>query len=81
MHSENQHLEFKQLWKDDHLKTICAFATSFFVLTCLLTPIFGLKAPVVAHAVNYAIYWALMIVLIVGIFLASNNTSIDKMAE
>ncbi len=26
MYSENQHLEFKQLWKDDHLKTICAFA-------------------------------------------------------
>src|SRR5574344_295556 len=26
MNSENQQLEFKQIWKDDYLKTICAFA-------------------------------------------------------
>lgn len=26
MRTESQALEFKQLWKDDYLRTICAFA-------------------------------------------------------
>ncbi len=26
--AESQTVEFKQIWKDEHLKTICAFANS-----------------------------------------------------
>lgn len=40
------------------------FGFSFFAWTWVLSDYFGLQAAVVAHAVNYALYWMLMIVLI-----------------
>lgn len=39
------------------------FGVGFFVWTYLLVDKFGLEAPVLAHALNYAIYWGFMILI------------------
>lgn len=39
------------------------FGVGFFVWTYLLVYKFGLEAPVLAHALNYAIYWGFMILI------------------
>ncbi|GGH91717.1 O-antigen flippase [Pseudomonas fluvialis] len=40
------------------------FALGFYGFTYLLTPAFGLQAPVMAHTVNYALYWVVMFFVI-----------------
>lgn len=40
------------------------FGFGFIAWTWVFTDYFGLQAPVVAHAVNYAVYWGGMVVLI-----------------
>ncbi len=44
--------------------TEVVFGFGFFAWTWILTKYFGLQAAVVAHAVNYLLYWLLMIILI-----------------
>ena len=46
--------------------TEIVFAFGFYFLTYLLTPSFGLQGPVVAHATNYGLYWAVMYFMIDG---------------
>lgn len=55
-----------------YITTEIIFAVSFFVLTYFFTPVFNQQAPVVAHAVNYAVYWVVMAGLI-GIALKTHN--------
>lgn len=40
------------------------FAFGFYGFTYLLTPAFGLQAPVIAHTANYGLYWIVMFFLI-----------------
>lgn len=56
------------------ITTEIMFAAGFFVLTYLFTPSFGLQAPVIAHAANYALYWVLMTGLIARVLVVSNSS-------
>lgn len=44
--------------------TEIAFAASFYFLTIFMTATYGLQGVVIAHAINYLIYWLIMIFLI-----------------
>ena len=44
--------------------TEVVFSVSFFIFTWVLTSAIGFKGVAVAHALNYAIYWLVMIVFI-----------------
>jgi PST family polysaccharide transporter len=46
------------------LITEVIFSFSFYFLTYLFTTTFGAQAPVFAHALNYGIYWLVMVILI-----------------
>ncbi|AEY02323.1 lipopolysaccharide biosynthesis protein [Oceanimonas sp. GK1] len=46
------------------ITTEIIFAAGFVVFTYAFIPSYGLQAPVIAHAANYAIYWVIMMVLI-----------------
>lgn len=46
------------------ISTEIIFAASFYGLTVLLTHLYGLEGVTIAHAVNYAVYWVMMAVLI-----------------
>lgn len=43
------------------------FASMFYVLTVVFTKVIGIEGVVLAHAVNYLIYWIVMAVLIVNL--------------
>lgn len=47
-----------------YIATEVIFASVFFGMTYIFTPYFGLEAPVMAHTINYALYWVMMIVMI-----------------
>lgn len=46
------------------ISTEIIFAASFYGLTVLFTHLYGLEGVTIAHAVNYAVYWVMMAVLI-----------------
>ncbi|MFY3773573.1 O-antigen translocase [Marinobacter salsuginis] len=43
------------------------FASMFYVLTVVFTKVIGIEGVVLAHAVNYLIYWIVMAVLIINL--------------
>lgn len=49
------------------------FAAGFYGWTYLLTDIYGLEGVTIAHAVNYAVYWVVMAILIGKTVLKSAN--------
>lgn len=46
------------------ISTEIIFAANFYGLTVMLTNLYGLEGVTIAHAVNYAVYWVMMAVLI-----------------
>ncbi len=46
------------------ISTEIIFAASFYGLTVMLTNLYGLEGVTIAHAVNYAVYWVMMAVVI-----------------
>lgn len=55
------------------ITTEIIFSAGFFILTYLLTPSFGIQAPVIAHALNYGIYWMVIGLWISTIYRKDNN--------
>lgn len=53
------------------ISTEIIFAASFYGLTVMLTNLYGLEGVTIAHAVNYAVYWAMMAVLIGNVVVKS----------
>jgi PST family polysaccharide transporter len=43
------------------------FASMFYVLTVVFTKVIGIEGVVLAHAVNYLIYWIVMAILIINL--------------
>lgn len=56
------------------ISTEIIFAANFYGLTVMLTNLYGLEGVNIAHAVNYAVYWVVMLVLI-GRALNAKRTS------
>lgn len=46
------------------ISTEIIFAANFYGLTVMLTNLYGLEGVTIAHAVNYAVYWVMMAVVI-----------------
>lgn len=57
--------------------TEIVFGMGFFAWTWVLTGYFGLQAPVVAHAVNYLIYWVLMTFLVLKLINCRSDKCIN----
>lgn len=53
------------------ISTEIIFAASFYGLTVMFTNLYGLEGVTIAHAVNYAVYWAMMAVLIGNVVVKS----------